>query len=68
MSNPAQGGHYDQGYGHPQEGTDSYYHDEQAQGYYDHNQGGEHYDHNAAGYDHNQPAAAHGGDGYYDES
>lgn len=48
---------YDDGYGHQQGNTDSYYDNEHGQ-YYDNN--------NAAGYD------AHGGhagnDGYYDES
>ncbi|CAL3971701.1 unnamed protein product [Diplocarpon coronariae] len=52
-------GHYDDGYGHQQGNTDSYYQDDQQ--YYDHNGGG-HYDQGHAGH-HQQ-----GGDGYYDES
>ena len=53
---PQQQGHYDDGYGHHQQGnTDSYYQDE-GQGYYD-QQGG------YAEQGHHQ-----GGDGYYDES
>jgi 1,3-beta-glucan synthase len=60
MSGHPQGGHYDDGYGHHQEGnTDSYYQDEYNQGYHDNN-GGYADQHNAA---HPQ-----GGDGYYDES
>ncbi len=43
----------DGGYGHHQENTDSYYHDDQQQ-YYDHN-----------GYD---AHAGHNGEGYYDEA
>ncbi|KAI9743305.1 MAG: 1,3-beta-D-glucan synthase [Claussenomyces sp. TS43310] len=59
MSGHPQEGHYDDGYGHHQDGnTDSYYHDDQhAQGYYDHN----------AGYGEGQPPQQ-GADGYYDES
>ncbi|KAI9844455.1 MAG: 1,3-beta-D-glucan synthase [Sclerophora amabilis] len=54
MSGHPQGGQYDDGYGHPQQGTDSYYQDDQNQAYYDQNQ------------DYQQ--TPHGGDGYYDES
>ncbi|KAI9852541.1 MAG: 1,3-beta-D-glucan synthase [Thelocarpon superellum] len=53
MSEHPQGGHYEEGYGHPQQGTDSYYQDEHNQGYYDQHQ------------EYQQP---HGGEGYYDES
>lgn len=49
---------YDDGYGHQQGNTDSYYDNDQGQ-YYD----------NAAGYDaHGGAAAAPGAEGYYDES
>jgi len=64
MSGQPQGGHFDDGYGHHQEGnTDSYYQDEYNQGYHDQN----------APYvepHHAEPHQAHpqGGDGYYDES
>jgi len=53
---PQQQGHYDDGYGHHQQGnTDSYYQDD-GQGYYDQHGG--------------YPEQGHhqGGDGYYDES
>jgi 1,3-beta-glucan synthase len=53
MSGHPQQGHYDDGYGHQQGNTDSYYQDEQ---YYDHN----------GGYEQGHQQA--GGDGYYDES
>jgi 1,3-beta-glucan synthase len=56
MSGHPQQGHYDDGYGHHQGNTDSYYQDDQAQPYYDNNGG------YADGH-HEQ-----GGDGYYDES
>jgi hypothetical protein len=67
MSGHPQQGHYDDGYGHHQQGnTDSYYQDDQNQEYYDHN------GHNAGYADQAHPhgEAAHhqGGDGYYDES
>lgn len=63
MSGYAQGSHYDDGYGHHQEGnTDSYYPDEHNQGYYDHNAGyGEQHLDQYHGH-------AQGADGYYDES
>lgn len=63
MSGYPQGGHYDDGYGHHQEGnTDSYYPDEHNQGYYDHNAGyGEQHLDQYHGH-------AQGADGYYDES
>ncbi|TKA74208.1 1,3-beta-glucan synthase component FKS1 [Cryomyces minteri] len=54
MSGHPQGGHYDDGYGHPQQEGDAYYQDEHNQAYYDHNQGYEHH-------------AQQNGDGYYDE-
>jgi 1,3-beta-glucan synthase len=61
MSGHPQQGHYDDGYGHHEQGnTDSYYQDDQGQGYYD--QHGGYADHQAS--THNQA----GGDGYYDES
>lgn len=62
MSGNPQQGHYDEGYGHHQQGnTDSYYQDDQAaQPYYDHNDG---YGDNG-----HPPAGHQGGDGYYDES
>jgi 1,3-beta-glucan synthase len=52
MSGHPQGGHYDDGYGHPHQPTDSYYHDDQA--YYDQHQ--------------DYPQNQHVGEGYYDES
>jgi 1,3-beta-glucan synthase len=63
MSGHPQQGHYDDGYGHHQQGnTDSYYQDDQAaQPYYDHNGG---YADNAQHPNGHQQ----GGDGYYDES
>ncbi|KAI9878450.1 MAG: 1,3-beta-D-glucan synthase [Pleopsidium flavum] len=54
MSGHPQETHYDDGYGHPPQGTDSYYHDDHDQAYYDQHQ------------DYQQHP--HGGDGYYDES
>lgn len=54
MSGHPQEPHYEDGYGHPPQGTDSYYHDDHDQAYYDQHQ------------DYQQPP--HGGDGYYDES
>ena len=58
-------GHYDDGYGHQPQATDSYYQDEHEQGYYDQHpdqhqdyQGGQHQD-----YQQQQ-----GGAGYYDEA
>jgi len=58
MSGHPQQGHYDDGYGHHEQGnTDSYYQDDQGQGYYD--------QHGA--YADQAPHHA-GGDGYYDES
>lgn len=53
MSGHPQGGHYDDGYAHHPQQTDSYYHDEQNQGYYD---------------QHQDYPQQHAGDGYYDES
>jgi 1,3-beta-glucan synthase len=58
MSGHPQQGHYDDGYGHHQQGnTDSYYQDDQAQPYYDNNGG-----YAEQGHGHQ------GADGYYDES
>ena len=58
MSNHNQG-HYDDGYGHHPQATDSYYQDDQGQGYYD-----QHQDyHNGQDYQQHQ-----GGGGYYDEA
>ena len=48
-------GHYDDGYGHQTQPTDSYYQDEHGQAYYEHHQ------------DYSQQQQ-HGGDGYYDEA
>ena len=60
MSGHPQQAHYDDGYGHHQQGnTDSYYQDDQAQPYYDHNGGYTEQGH---------PPNQQGGDGYYDES
>lgn len=72
MSGHPQGGHYDDGYGHHQEGnTDSYYQDDQSQGYYDNNGAyadGHHADgHHAEGHSQHQQHPQ-GADGYYDES
>lgn len=53
MSAPPQGGHYDDGYGHQPQATDSYYQDDNNQAYYD-----------QQGY----PQQAQGADGYYDEA
>ena len=39
MSGHPHGGHYDDGYGHQDGNTDSYYPDEHNQGYYDNNAG-----------------------------
>ncbi|PQE20654.1 13-beta-glucan synthase component FKS1 protein [Rutstroemia sp. NJR-2017a BBW] len=56
MSGQPQQGHYDDGYGHHQQGnTDSYYQDEHGQQYYDEQGHGGH-------------QQQQGGDGYYDES
>ena len=60
-AHPQQGGHYDDGYGHPQ-GTDSYYQDDHNQGYYDQHNG--YHDQQPAGYGNGHQ----NGDGYYDES
>lgn len=62
MSNHQHGGHYDDGYGHQEGNTDSYYHDEHNQGYYDNNGG--------YGDQHLDQHQGHiqGADGYYDES
>jgi 1,3-beta-glucan synthase len=47
-------GHYDDGYGHHPQQTDSYYQEEHGQAYYDQHQ--------------EYPQQQHGGDGYYDEA
>lgn len=70
---PAQGqphaqgnAHYDDGYGHAQQGnTDSYYQDDHGQQYYDNHDG---YTDNAHGQHGGAQQQHHGGDGYYDES
>ncbi|MCJ1367350.1 1,3-beta-D-glucan synthase [Acarospora aff. strigata] len=54
MAGHAQEPHYEDGYDHPPQGTDSYYHDDHDQAYYDQHQ------------DYQQHPQ--GGDGYYDES
>jgi 1,3-beta-glucan synthase len=62
MSGHPHGGHYDDGYGHQEGNTDSYYADEHNQGYYDNNAGyGEQHLDQHHGH-------AQGADGYYDES
>jgi 1,3-beta-glucan synthase len=58
MSGHPQGGHYDNGYGHQEGNTDSYYQDDHNQGYYD----------NGGYMDQNQHGHHQGADGYYDES
>lgn len=55
MSGHPQGGHYDDGYSHPAQGQDAYYHDDQSQGYYDHHE------------DYQQQQQHGGGDAYYDD-
>ena len=53
--------HYDEGYGHQEGHTDSYYPDEHNQGYYDNAGYGEQHLDQHHGH-------AQGADGYYDES
>ncbi|KAL8936866.1 MAG: hypothetical protein Q9216_004709 [Gyalolechia sp. 2 TL-2023] len=65
MSGNPQGGHYDDGYGHHPQATDSYYQDDQNQGYYDQQQD---YSHQQHGGQHQDYAQNHGGGGYYDEA
>lgn len=55
MSGHPQGGQYDDGYGHGQQGQNAYYHDDQY--------GGQYHDDQRGGYQDNQH-----GDAYYDES
>ena len=64
MSGHPQDGHYDDGYSHQPQGTDSYYPDDQAQGYYDQHQ---EYPHQDDGQQHEYPPQ-NGGGGYYDEA
>lgn len=65
MSGHPQAGHYDDGYGHHPQATDSYYQDDQNQGYYDQSQDYSHQQHGG----HHQDYAQHqGGGGYYDEA
>ncbi|KAL8854068.1 MAG: hypothetical protein Q9221_001191 [Calogaya cf. arnoldii] len=65
MSGHPQNGHYDDGYGHHPQATDSYYQDEQNQGYYDQQQD---YSHQPQGAQHQDYAQNQGGGGYYDEA
>ncbi|KAL8928555.1 MAG: hypothetical protein Q9208_001789 [Pyrenodesmia sp. 3 TL-2023] len=65
MSGNPQGGHYDEGYGHHPQATDSYYQDEQNQGYYDQHQDYTQQPHGGQQHDYAQPQA---GGGYYDEA
>ena len=58
-------GHYEDGYGHQPQGTDSYYHDDQGHGYYDQHQTYQD-QHGSQHQDHQQGQHANGG-GYYDE-
>ncbi|KAI9822337.1 MAG: 1,3-beta-D-glucan synthase [Pycnora praestabilis] len=58
MSGHPQGGHYDDGYSHPAQGTDSYYQDDHNQAYYD----------NQQEYPQQAQQQQHGGEGYYDEA
>lgn len=69
MAAHPQGGHYDDGYGHQPQPTDSYYQDDNNQGYYDQHQeypsqpqGVQHQDYQQ------QQQQPHGGGGYYDEA
>lgn len=65
MSGHPQAGHYDDGYSHHPQATDSYYQDDQNQGYYDQSQDYSHQQHGG----HHQDYAQHqGGGGYYDEA
>ncbi|KAL8893042.1 MAG: hypothetical protein Q9215_000047 [Flavoplaca cf. flavocitrina] len=64
MSGHPQNGHYDDGYGHHPQATDSYYQDDQNQGYYDQQQD---YSHQTQGGQHQDYAQQQGG-GYYDEA
>ncbi|KAI4146737.1 MAG: hypothetical protein L6R39_003348 [Caloplaca ligustica] len=65
MSGHPQGGHYDDGYGHHPQATDSYYQDDHNQGYYDQHQDYSHQQHGGQQQDY---AQHHGGGGYYDEA
>ncbi|KAL9603654.1 MAG: hypothetical protein Q9219_000973 [cf. Caloplaca sp. 3 TL-2023] len=65
MSGHPHGGHYDDGYGHHPQATDSYYQDDHNQGYYDQHQD---YSHQQQGGQHPDYAQHHGGGGYYDEA
>ncbi|KAL9043038.1 MAG: hypothetical protein Q9180_000160 [Flavoplaca navasiana] len=64
MSGHPQNGHYDDGYGHHPQATDSYYQDDQNQGYYDQQQD---YSQQTQGGQHQDYAQQQGG-GYYDEA
>ena len=57
--------HYDDGYGHQQQATDSYYQDEHNQGYYDLQ---EYPQHGAQPQDYGHHPQGNGNGGYYDES
>ncbi|KAL8760328.1 MAG: hypothetical protein Q9199_000110 [Rusavskia elegans] len=65
MSGPPQNGHYDDGYGHHPQATDSYYQDDQNQGYYDQQHD---YTQQPQGAQHQDYAQQQGGGGYYDEA
>lgn len=64
MSGHPQEGHYDEGYSPQPHGTDSYYHDDQAQGYYDQHQDYQNHDDGQ----HHDYSQQQGGGGYYDEA
>ena len=57
--------HYDDGYGHEHQATDSYYQDDHNQGYYDHQEYPQHGEQSQIYGHHHQ---GHGNGGYYDES
>ncbi|KAL8862576.1 MAG: hypothetical protein Q9178_001074 [Gyalolechia marmorata] len=65
MSGHPQNGHYDDGYAHQPQATDSYYQDDQNQGYYDQQQD---YSHQPQGAQNQDYAQHQGGGGYYDEA
>lgn len=65
---PPQGGHYEDGYAHQPQATDSYYQDDQNQGYYDQHQEYQQQPHGVQHQDYQQQQQPHGGGGYYDEA
>lgn len=70
MAAPPQGGHYEDGYGHQPQATDSYYQDDHNQGYYDQHQDYQQQPppHGVQHQDYQQHQQPHGGGGYYDEA